>query len=249
MKKWKVAVVQMRVEDNIQDNLQEILKYIKKAAKKKANIVCFPEVCLICDRNLIKNITKETKVIQEVAKTNSIHTIFGTYIKDSKGAIRNQIMVVNNSGEIIHRYNKRYPYISEQGFLKTGKKNKVLELDKIPFAVINCWDYSFPEHIRELARKGAKIIFCPSYLMSFPQTSQVLNKIPQIRAFDCMGYFIMVDAYADDSYQESKICHPLKEIKSISKKEGMIIADLDIHEIEVLREEYQNLQPPKLIME
>lgn len=233
----KVAAAQIIVESDVAKNLEKILEYIKKA--RRADVVCFPEVCLQCEKETIKSLGREIKKICDAAKENNINVIFGAYVKEEE-KIRNKIFVVNKSGEIIYKYNKRNPYKTEQEYVASGKINKPFMLDGIPCAVINCWDYAYPEYLRMLAKKGAIVIFCPAYLLSHPLTHNVLRKIPQVRAFDTMSYFVMVDAIGEETYMRSRICHPLHQIDFIKDKEGIIYAEIDEQEILELRKKLSN---------
>ena len=235
-----IAAVQMPISNDSLINFTQILKYVKQAAKNDAKIICFPEISLVSDEKLVKPINKEIKEITFLAKELKVSIIFGTYLK-KEDAIKNQIIVVNQNGKIIHRYNKKHAYISEKKFLKEGRNNRIFTLNKISCAVINCWDYAYPEYIRSLARRGAMLIFCPSYLMSHKKTKEVLKKIPQVRAFDSMSYFVMVDAFTKETFRHSKICHPLKELASISDQQGIIYADVSIKEIKKLRKHFSNI--------
>jgi predicted amidohydrolase len=235
-----VAAVQMPISNDSVINLNQILKDVRKAAKNEAEIVCFPEISLVSDEKLVRPIGKEIKAISSLAKELNVSVIFGTYLKD-ENQIKNQIIVINQKGKIIHRYNKKHAYISEKKFLKEGRNNRVFTLNKISCAVINCWDYAYPEYIRSLAKKGAMVIFCPSYLMSHKKTKEVLKKIPQVRAFDSMSYFVMVDAYTKETFKKSRICHPLKELASISDQSGIIYAEIMVKEIKKLRKYFSNV--------
>lgn len=235
----KVAVAQINITDIKEDNLKKILAYIQKA--KDSDVVCFPELSLQPNLDNILPIQKDLIKISESAIKNDINIIFGSYIR-YKGKIKNRIFVVDRKGFIIHRYDKKHPYISEVNQVSKGRINKLFNLDGVTCAVINCWDYAFPEYGRDLAKNGAKIIFCPSYLMSHPRTVNVLERIPQVRAFDYMSYFIMVDAVAEDTFKRSKICHPLRLLHSIKDREGIIKAYLDVSEIDKLRHEFKNFQ-------
>lgn len=236
----RIAAAQIPITANIQENLTTILNAIKRAAHKNADFICLPEICLVNEETNFPPITKETNQIRNAAKQHHINIIFGTYARE-KEHIRNQIWIINKQGTVVYKYNKKYAYLTEKSFLKEGRRNKVITLDKTPFAVINCWDYAYPEHIRKLAKQGAKIIFCPSYLMSYPQTHRVLDKIPQVRAFDTMSYFVMVDGYSDETFKRTKICSPFNELARIHNKPGIVYADLDLKTIDKLRKQFVNL--------
>lgn len=237
--KIKIAAAQLQIHKKIEDNLQEILNAIDIASRNGAQFLCCPEICLVTDERKVKNLSAETAQIKAAAKKNHLNFIFGTYVKEDE-VIRNQIWVINNQGKLIYKYNKKHTWLKERPFVKAGRKNKVLEVDGIKFAVINCWDYAYPEDIRKLAKQGAQIIFCPSYLLSHPYTKEVLDKIPQVRAFDAMSYFVMADAVAADTFKRTKICHPLNLISRIQDKPGIIYAELDLMQIDRLRKRFMN---------
>jgi predicted amidohydrolase len=239
----KVIAAQIKVTESVQENLASILSAITEAGKEKTDFICFPEACLVSDETFIPQLKGETKAIRKAAAQANVNVLFGTYVKE-KGITRNQIWVINRKGELVYRYNKKHLYATEIEHVKAGKTNKMLTLDGIKFAVINCWDYAFPEYLRKLAQQGADIIFCPSYLLSFPFTKEVLRKIPQVRAFDCMAYFVMVDACAEDSFKHSKICSPLQELAGIEGKPGLLKAELDLSLLQELRARFKNLPEP-----
>ena len=235
-----IAAAQIKVTGDLITNLRTVERYVKKAAAKDVNFVCFPEACISgSETEELPSKGHEDFIVKLAVKFN-INIIVGTYAKVGS-KIRNQIWVISRKGKTVYKYNKRNLYISESTEVIPGKSNRVLELDGLPFAVINCYDYAFPEQIRELAQKGAKVIFCPSYLLSHPNTKQVLLKVPQMRAFDAMAYYLMVDAIAEDTFKRSRICHPLYEISSVKNRQGLITAEINLEDIDALRAEYKTL--------
>lgn len=232
----RVAAVQLRITPAIAENLERMQDIIRRV---EADVICFPETCLQSEGEHARGVAAELSSLRTIARATNKHVIFGTYDRDRQGRVRNQIIVVRRDGGILLRYNKRHPHHTEP-WVTPGSRNRVVDLDGTPIAVINCWDYSFPEELRALARKGAKVIFCPSYLVSHPRSGAVLPCIPQVRAFDTMTFFVMVDASADDAFGHTRICHPLREIAHLDQ-EGVIVADLNISEIDALRAEFNNL--------
>lgn len=233
----KVVAVQMPIVDAIEENFHKVVQYIEKASGN--DVIVFPETCLLSERKLIQPIQKYLRGVRKAALTHNIAVIFGSYVRDD-GKTWNRIFVVDRHGEIVHRYNKKNPYLTEREFISKGRVNRVFRLNGVPCAVINCWDYAFPEYLRKLAKQGAQVIFCPAYLLSHPLTSQVLLKMPQVRAFDCMSYFVMVDSSTEECFRHSRICHPLRELAAIDSREGMIQAELNLEEIGPLRERFMN---------
>jgi omega-amidase len=79
--------------------------------------------------------------------------------------IYNSALIVNRKGEFIYQYDKIHlvPMLDEPLFLEGGQEQaQLFELDGVKCGVIICYDLRFPELIRSLALKGAKVLFIPS---------------------------------------------------------------------------------------
>lgn len=234
----KVAAAQMRVTEDINTNLQKILNFIDKAKSKNVDIVCFPEVCLNSLEEII-DVSGPIKKIQKKCKEKSIWCIFGSYTSIKKN-IRNSVFLVNRAGKIKYRYDKVHLWLTEKENVTAGKTNKVIDTEFGKIGIINCWDFAFPSFVQKLSTKGAKIIFCPSYLVNYKTESEVMRAIPLVRAFENLCYYISCDALTDETLSESFISHPLKILKKIEKKEGIIYADLNLDEIGSLKKFYNH---------
>lgn len=233
----KIAVAQIEVDEDINTNLKKILHYIDLA--KDADLICFPETCLNGEEE-VTDVSKHVKRIQKKCKEKSIYCIFGSYVpKMNKN--RNVIFLINREGKILYKYYKVHLYKTEKASIVAGKTNRLVQTEFGPIGIINCWDFAFPSYIQKLSKKGARVIFCPSYLVSHKEDGPALRSIPLVRAFENLSYYISCDACTDETLSESYICHPQKVLKKIRKKEGIIFADLDFAEIDRLRAEYDHL--------
>lgn len=235
----RLAAAQIIITRNTEKNLESILEAVSRAASEGAQFVCLPETCLVSEASLVKPVKDLLEQIYAAAKTYSINIVFGSYVL-VRGRVKNRILVVSKEGKVVYRYDKRNLFMQEPKEVSPGGTNKVLSLDGVRFAVINCWDYAFPEQLRRLAKKGAKIIFCPANLLSFPRTKNVLLAVPQVRAFDTMAYFVMVDGFSSKLFCQSKVCHPLRELARISDEPAVVCVDVDLAEIDSLRQDFPN---------
>lgn len=240
---FKIAAAQIKIESDIAKNLKKILEFIERAKAKKADIVCFPEVCLNSSEERFIDVSQEIKKIQNKCKEQKIWVIISTYIPQGR-KMKNTTFLIDRTGEIKYQYYKVHPWITEREEVIAGKTNRVIYTEFGNIGIINCWDLAFPSFIQQLSRHGARIIFCPTCLIDYKKYKNVLQKIPQVRAFENLSYFIMCDVCAADTLSESYICHPLKVLKSIKKKEGIICADLVLDEIDYLRNYYDHLRDP-----
>ena len=238
----KVAIAQIEIDDDIENNVARILRFIDRAHQQDADIVCFPESSL--GEDFIDIGSKSIGIIRSRCAEKSIYCIFGCHLHH-KGKTFNSAILVNRKGGIQYVYNKRHLFPGLD-FCETsaGCGNRVINTDFGKIAIIICWDFAFPEHIRLLSKKGATMIFCPSYLLNEAKiTAEVLRSYPLVRAFENLCYFMSCDSFSKEVLSESYICSPLEVQSSIKKREGIIVADIDLDLVDKLRHTYNCLGP------
>jgi len=231
----RVALAQIEIFDKVEKNVNKILDYINKASNKKAEIICFPESTL--GDKVFDLESKEIKSIQKICENKSIYCIFGAHLKKG-GKVHNSAILINRKGNIQYVYNKinLFPGLDLKK-TSPGNTNKVINTDFGKIGIIICWDFAFPEGIKKLSKKGAQMIFCPSYLINDAGiTKEVFRSYPLTRAFENVVYFLSCDAFTSEVLGESYICSPLKTLKKIRGREGIIFADLDLKELNDLKE-------------
>ncbi len=154
-----------------------------------------------------------------------------------KGEVYNSAILINRKGDIQYAYNKinLFPGLDLKK-TSPGKIDKIIKTDFGKIGIIICWDFAFPENIKKLSKKGAQIIFCPSYLLDDAEIpKEVFRSYPLTRAFENTVYFVSCDAFTEEVLGESYICSPLKIINKIRGQEGIIFANLDFKKIESLK--------------
>ncbi len=237
----KVAAAQITVTKSTEKNLNKIIEYIKKAASKKADIVCFPEASLIHSKN--KNSIKEIPInkylekIKKACRENKIHCIFGSNIlKNNK--LYNSAFFIDDNGKLVYTYNKVNLFRNESNAVTVGKTNRIIKTKFGKIGIIICWDIAYPEYVKELAKNGAWIIFCPSYIKNYGRELESYLLLPYARAFENSAYFVSCDSANKECAQYSVICGPSKMYSEIKGKEGLIAADLDRRKINGVRKRY-----------
>src|SRR3989338_1199252 len=238
----KVAAAQIPVTKNALKNLNNIIKYIKKAASKNVDIVCFPEAALVHSKNkktIEKTpIKKYIDIIKKECRENKIHCIFGSNIlKNDK--LYNPAFFIDSKGKIAYTYNKVNLFIKEKNTTAPGKTNRVIKTKFGKIGIIICLDIAYPEYVNKLAKKGAWIIFCPSYIKNYGRELESYLQIPYARAFENSSYFVSCDSANKECAQYSIICGPSEIYYEIKGKEGLIVADLDRKRIIGVRKRYR----------
>lgn len=238
--KVTVAAAQIRVIQDIKVNQYKILDYLDRAKAQKAQIVCFPETALASKTDVVPELSRFIDQISKKCAELKLICVFGSYRKQEQ-QLKNIVFVISETGEIIFQYDKAHLWNSEKEKVTAGSGNKVIQTSFGPLAIICCWDFAFPGELQTLAKQGAKIFLCPSYLLNFKGDEEFLEKLPVVRAFDTISYFVSCDAFAEDTYSGSTICHPTRTLQSIRGREGLILAEVDLDEIDRLRQKFDHL--------
>jgi len=235
-----VAAAQIHVHDDSAKNLKTMLRYLKKAASRKINIVCFPETSLIHDTK--GKITAEEcnsliKKISYSCKQHRISCIFSTHYFE-KNKIYNRAFFIDDLGTIAGTYDKMNLWKNENQKISPGQKSSIITTKFGKIGIIICWDMAFPGFVQKIARQGAWIVFCPSYLRSYNREADSYLSMPYARAFENSCAIVFTDAANKNTLAYSCICTPDRMHVEIRKKEGMIHAILDRKKIEKIRKHY-----------
>jgi len=237
----KIAVAQIEIQDDLQANVKKVLECIDQAQFKEAQLICFPETALGDTPLEVKS--DQIQTIQQKCKEKDIYCIFGFLLKEVEKEY-NAAVLIDDKGLIQYVYRKRHPFPGLD--LKStvrGQSNQVIETSLGKIGIIICWDFAFPEEIRQLVKSGAEIIFCPSYLLDSAKVSKdVFRALPLTRAFENLCYFVTCDAFTDETLSESYICSPEKVMNKIKNREGIIFAELNLTKIRTLRKQFDHLK-------
>ena len=197
-----------------QENINEFLELVDRAAAEKPDIILLTET-----PNLYHVNEKYQDVAEEIpggpiarqmankAKEHGVYLIYCINQRDGN-AVYNTSVLLNRQGEIVGKYHKVHiPQEELYGGVSPGDSYTVFETDFGKIGILVCIDTAFPESARELARKGAEIIFAPTW---------GANSIAlQTRAIDNAIY--IVNAGFD---VPSMIINPLGEVLAQADKDN-----------------------------
>ena len=176
MKKLRVGTCQFSVEGDVAHNREQIIGLLEEAAEKGADLAHFSETALTgypgvdipslddTDWDLVTSATRE---IQQAAKRNKIWVLLGSSHRlDNKLSPHNSIYVINNRGEIVDRYDKRF-CTGKGGKRRTmdlahyspGNRATVFRVKGFTCGILICYDYRFPELYREYKKLGVEVMF------------------------------------------------------------------------------------------
>ena len=176
MKKLRVATCQFAVEGKVATNRRRILELIGEAAEQRADIAHFSETALTgypgVDLDDLSEtdwdeVAEATRDIQAAAKRGKIWVLLGSsHPLGGKLRPHNSLYVINNKGQIVDRYDKRF-CTGKGGRMRTldlahyspGNRPTTFEVKGFTCGILICYDYRFPELYREYKKLGVEVMF------------------------------------------------------------------------------------------
>ena len=269
----KICAAQMEVKFlDVEGNLRKAKSLVSEASNEGCDIICFPEVFLTGPLG-----EKTPKYAQEIpgehteefcklADENSIHIIMGTITEKEGNSYYNTSVLIDDSGKILGKYRKIKLWNGEKAYKKAGHKVSVIETRFGRIGLTICWDLAFPEITKEIALRGAKIIFCPSLWShedkyDLVKSEKLRKKIPGIdtelnfvdscvpaRAIENEIAFVYVsscgkiktDKFIRNLIGHSQIAIPFYgTVASLENEEGLLIKEIDLSLLDLAESVYE----------
>ncbi|PCJ18619.1 MAG: carbon-nitrogen hydrolase family protein [Candidatus Cloacimonadota bacterium] len=172
-----IATAQSQIENNLVNNTNEIIRLIQLASEKGANFVHFPEGALsgyakeqISNWSLVDwhQLENQLKSIQKICKNLNIWVALGSnHMFLSEKRPYNSIYIINNTGNIVARYDKRFCSNSEiNHWYNAGSQAVTVKIHGITFGFLLCIEINFPELFMEYEKMGVDCILISSYSKS-----------------------------------------------------------------------------------
>lgn len=110
----KIALVQMDSTGHRKENEEKALKFMQQAVKEKADTVCLSESFVYWGKEYEQRCCtlKDIEKYKDFARENNINIVLGsvTLLDENSNKAANTCFVINRSGNIVHRYDKKYMY-------------------------------------------------------------------------------------------------------------------------------------------
>ena len=161
---------------NVEQNVAKMKTEIRRASALGAEMVIFPELCVSGYRvpsDLRRKLAEEKNGLsfQELSKTAEelkIAVLYGYPELDrssGREVLYNSAQLIDKDGSSLANYRKTHLWIDEEGYeeiFSYGDSFEVVECCGIKMGLLICFDVEFPECVRELALRGAKLIAVPT---------------------------------------------------------------------------------------
>ena len=253
----KIAIIQMHVGLDKKGNVKKAVEHIKNAAAKGADMAVLPEMFNCPYSNVYFADYAEGEgedtfnALSEAAKAFGAYVIGGSVLERDGEKVYNTSFVFNRRGEKIARHRKAHLFDIDvkggQRFFESetftqGNEVTVFDTEFGKMGLCICFDIRFPEICRMMALKGAKVMFAPS---AFNMTTGPLHweTLFKTRAVDNQYFTVGVSPARNENgvyvaYGNSIAVDPWGRIIYRAEAEEIVeIVDIDIHEVERVREQ------------
>lgn len=233
-------------------NLEALEPLCRLAVEAKVDLLALPELAFT-GYNIFERLDSlaeaiDGPIVTEVAKLASkynLHLLFGLAERRPSGELSNSAILIDDNGQHLATYDKRYLWDRENEFFTAGKKSCVVDTRFGKLGLMICYDNEFPEVARELAQAGAQIILSPTANMLPNAERQVLQI--RARAMDNQCFVACINRSGEEGALHycgnSIVAGPDGEVLGrLGLAAGTVIVDIDLARIDESRTHQDYLQ-------
>ncbi len=176
-KKYKIAVIQLNLNDVAENNLKKCLSWVRDAANQGAEVISLPELYsshYFCQSEDVDNFALAEPLystsfiaFSALAKELGVVIIVPFFEKRMAGIYHNSAYIINTDGSEAGLYRKMHipddPHFYEKFYFTPGDLGfKAFPTAKGKIGTLICWDQWYPEAARLTALQGADVLFYPT---------------------------------------------------------------------------------------
>ena len=176
-KKYKIAVIQLNLNDIAENNLRKCLSWVRDAASKGAEVISLPELYsshYFCQSEDVDNFALAEPLystsfiaFSALAKELGVVIIVPFFEKRMAGIYHNSAYIIDTDGNEAGLYRKMHipddPHFYEKFYFTPGDLGfKTIPTQKGKIGTLICWDQWYPEAARLTALQGAEVLFYPT---------------------------------------------------------------------------------------
>jgi predicted amidohydrolase len=223
-------------------NLESMLAAVAEAAAGGADVVCFPELSLsgyllrIEDYSepLLDAVRSAERELAAASRRSGVTLVYGTPARGGDGCLRNLVVLQDGHGDRLV-YGKTHMVAKERRVFTPGS---AFVVDERGIGLACCYDLAFPEAMRVLGLRGARLLIVP---MAWEvERGFVMRRLMAARAIENVAYVAGVNQCG--TVGEFRFCggscmvNPLGDVcVSAGDASGLVIADVDVDWVTRLR--------------
>jgi N-carbamoylputrescine amidase len=176
-KKYKIAVIQLNLNDVAENNLEKCLSWVRDAASQGAEVITLPELYsshYFCQSEDVDNFALAEPLystsfiaFSALAKELGVVIIVPFFEKRMAGVYHNSAYIIDTDGSEAGLYRKMHipddPHFYEKFYFTPGDLGfKTIPTRKGKIGTLICWDQWYPEAARLTALSGSEVLFYPT---------------------------------------------------------------------------------------
>lgn len=259
--RFAAAVIQMCASADIQSDIECCLGLMKEAVLSGAKLLTLPEICVGLDQSERRPRTvafteaehPALPAFSKFANENDVEILVGSIGISEGEKIYNRCYLINNSGEIVARYDKIHLFdiqlSNEEWFRESdtfiaGRQAVIADSMGAKAGLSICYDLRFPQLYRGYAQAGASLLFVPA---AFTQRTGEAHwhSLLRARAIENGAWVIAPGQHGKDGrgcYGHSLIIDPWGTIQAeCDDKEGFAVAEVDLSMVGATRSKIPSL--------
>lgn len=220
--------------------LAAIAAHVADAKQAGATLAVFPELALpgygagdAIKDEARKHGDEQLTALAGLADQSGVAIVAGIAL-ERQGAIINAAALLRPGAEPVV-YAKRQLYGTyEKALFRAGEAPPpIVDLGGLKAGLLVCFDVEFPEHVRDLAKRGAEIVLVPTALPRSPAAHFIARNVIPVRAFENQVFVVYADWCGTDArfaYQGlSSIAAPdgARLAEAGESEPVMLVADID----------------------
>ena len=267
-RQFNIACLQTSPKPDFQSALDEAISLAEEAMAAGAEFLTLPEYCgglktagsAFAPPFAAEENHPVLKGLRDFAKNRMKYILIGSIaIKGPAEKILNRSFIIDDSGNIISRYDKIHLFDSklseqesylESATVQGGQKAVICQTPLGCFGQTICYDLRFPHLYRDLSQAGAEILFVPAAFTKKTGEAHwhVLNRARAIEN----GAFVVAPCAVGKveggggGYGHSLIINPWGEILADAGVDsGFINVNIDLEEVDSARKRIPSLSHDK----
>lgn len=186
-KKYKIAVIQLNLNDIPENNLKKCISWVRDAANQGAEVISLPELYsshYFCQSEDVENFSLAEPLystsfiaFSALAKELGVVIIVPFFEKRMAGIYHNSAYIIDTDGSEAGLYRKMHipddPHFYEKFYFTPGDIGfKAFPTQKGKIGTLICWDQWYPEAARLTALQGAEVLFYPTAIGWHPMEKE-----------------------------------------------------------------------------
>lgn len=257
----RIAAAQIVSGTEPAGNLELVEAAVGRAARDGCRLVVLPEATMCAFGVPLGPVAEPldgpwATAVREIARTAGITVVAGMFTPDDDGRVRNTLLATDGRGPggVEAAYDKIHLY-DAHGFLESrtvapGAEPVTIDVDGVVMGLTVCYDVRFPGLYQTLADRGAAVMLLAASWGAGPGKREQWDLLTRARALDSTSFLLAAaqgdpamigraaSGMAPTGIGASVAVSPVGAVvQQLDRAPGLLVVDLDLSEVDRLREQ------------